>query len=267
MMTALLGRSFRRARALLISLAAVLVLFQALVVTAAEYLEKQQGFAQIVALLPVLAQQLMGAIFSSFAAMVAFGYFHPVVVIVFVGLAIVMASEPAADVESGVVDLVLGRPVARAHLVSRSVLVLILATGGIAALMVTASRLSTATIAPAHAATIPLPTLLRLAANLVAVSWVAGAFALAAAAVVGRRGTAVGSAGIVALVAYLLNVLAELWPRVRPYGKLSPFHYYQPMTIINGSGVAAWATDVAILLVASACLIAFAYAAFARRDL
>lgn len=267
-MTALVGRSFRRARALLVSLAAVLVAFQVLVVIAAEYLQEQQGFAQIVALLPLLAQQYMGAVFSSFAAMVAFGYFHPVVVIVFVGLSIVLGSEPAADVESGVVDLVLGRPLPRAALVARSALVLMLATGGIAAAMVAASRLSTATLAPASAATIPLATLGRIALNLLALGWVAGAFALALAAVARHRGSAAGGAGIVALAAYLLNVLADLWPRVQPYGRLSPFHYYRPMSILRSGGDAStWAPDVAVLLAVAATLVGMALVAFSRRDL
>jgi putative exporter of polyketide antibiotics len=75
-----------------------------------------------------------------------------------------------------------------------------------------------------------------------------------------------GTAGIVALAAYLLNVLAELWPRIRPYGKLSPFHYYQPMAIIGG-GVSTWAADVGILLAIAACLVGVAFVAFSRRDL
>ena len=266
MMRALLARSFRRARALLVALAAVLMLFQVLVVTAAQYLQEQQGFAQIVAILPALAQQFMGSIFSSFAAMVAFGYFHPVVIIVFVGLSIVVASEPAADVETGVIDLVLGRPIGRRYIVGRSVLMLALTTGGIAALMVAASRVSTVTMAPRNAATIPLGTLVRLAANLVAVAWTAGAFSLAAATLARRRGGAAGTAGIVALAAYLLNVLAELWPRLRPYGKLSPFHYYQPMSIISGS-ISAWAWDVVILVAVSAVLVGISFIAFSRRDL
>ncbi len=266
MIAALLGRSFRRSRALLLSLAVVLVVFQVLVVIAAEYLQEQRGFLQIVALLPPLAQQFMGGVFSSFAGMVAFGYFHPVVVIAFVGLAIVVASEPAADVESGVVDLVLGRPVARALVVARSVLVLMLATAGIGALMVAASRTSSLWLAAANAAAIPLSTLLRLAANLVAVAWVAGAFSLAASTFARRRGGAAGTAGIVVLAAYLLNVLAELWPQLRPYGKLSPFHYYQPMAVIAG-GASRWSGDVLVLLAVAAVFVTIAFVAFSRRDL
>ncbi|MBI2221841.1 MAG: ABC transporter permease subunit [Acidobacteria bacterium] len=265
MLLALLHRSFRRARALLMALAAVLAAFQVLVVLAAGYLHQQGGFSQVVALLPPMAQQLMGGVFSSFGSMVAFGYFHPVVIIVMVGLAIVVASEPAADVESGVVDLVLARPIRRGHLVTRSLLMLLLTTSIIASLMVAASWSSLQMLAP-PGASLRAAVVAKLATNLVAVAWAAGALALAVASLAKRRGAAAGGVAIVVLALYLLNVLAEINPRIRPYAPLSPFHYYQPIGIVSGMGT-RWAGDVSLLVGVAAVFAAVAFVAYSKRDL
>jgi beta-exotoxin I transport system permease protein len=261
---ALLQRSFGRARVLLLPLAAVLVLFQVLIVSVARYLRDSGAFSQLLAFLPPFVQQLAGGVFSGFGSMVAFGFFHPVVIIVFVATAIVIASEPAADVESGLVDLLLARAIGRWQLIARSLVMTLLTTTAIAGLMVAASRASTILLArpsvePSTA------VILKLAANLIALAWIMGSLSLAIAAVVRRRGAATGAAGIAALVLFFLNFLAEIWPRLRPYGPLSPFHYYQPTVIIAG-GATRWATDIATLLAGAALLSLIAFVAFARRD-
>jgi len=86
MIGTLVRRSLGRARSLLLSLATLLALFQTLVVAGASYVEQHQGFSALAAILPPFAQGMMTGVFSSFGAMVTFGYFHPVVVIVFVGI-------------------------------------------------------------------------------------------------------------------------------------------------------------------------------------
>jgi hypothetical protein len=265
MIAALLYRSFSRARGLLVALTAVLVAFQVLVVVAATYLAERGGFSQFLALLPAFVQQMAGAVFSSFASMVAFGYFHPVVIITFVGTGIVIASEPAADVESGAVDLVLARPLPRSRLVLRSILMTAATTMLMAGLMVTASRTGLVFLAEPGAG-LSTRALLKLATNLVAVAWVMGALSLLLATIARRRGTAAGGAGIIGLALYFLNFLAEVWPRLRPYAPFSPFHYYQPTAIVSGTG-GSWAADVMMLVAAAAALSLTAFALFARRDL
>jgi len=261
---ALLRRSFGRARGLLLPLAAVLTVFQILVVSAAAYVEQHQGFSSLLAFLPPFVQQAMGGVFSSFGAMVAFGYFHPVVITVFVGTAIVVASEPAADVEMGLVDLVLARPVRRAHIVTRSVLMVVLTTAALAGLMVAASW-STMRGLVAEGTALPASVLLRLAANLVALAWAVGAAALAASCLMRRRAAAAGSVAIAALAVYVLNFLADLWPRLRPLVPLSPFHYYRPLGIVSGQG-AEWRGDVWLLGGVAAVFCGIAYVAFDRAD-
>ena len=264
MIRALLLRSALRARGLLLPLAVVLTLFQVLVVAAAAYVQERQGFSNLVALLPPVVQQVMGGVFSSFGAMVAFGYFHPIVIVAFVAVAIIVASEPAADVEASLVDLVLARPVPRAHLVTRSVLMLALTTAGMAGLMVAGSWSAMRALA-LPGTTLPLHVLLKLAANLVAVAWVLGGAALAVACMPVRRAAAAGSIGILALALYIISFLADVWPRVRVYGRISPFHYYQPLGIVSGSDT-RWRSDVLWLVAVGIVLCGVAYVAFSRRD-
>lgn len=262
---ALVFRSLRRSRGLLISLGGVLATFQVLVVIAASYLREQRVFSQVVAMLPPFAQQFFGAFLTSYTGMVAFGYWHPVVVIAFVGVGIVVASEPAADRESGVVDLVLARPVARRAVITRSVLVTMLTTVAFASLMVTTTTASLLVAGGPSAARPALTIVARLAANLVAVSWCLGALALAASTVLRGRGTAAGVAGLAAFAAYLLNVLGDASSRFRPYALYSPFHYFQPIAVLSGGS--RWRPDVALLVSVAAVLTLAAYAAWSRRDL
>ncbi|MGQ0734036.1 MAG: hypothetical protein ACT4QD_10305 [Acidobacteriota bacterium] len=263
-MTVLLYRAFQRSRGLVLTLAGVLAVFQVLVVLAASYLRESEAFSQLVALLPPVVQQMAGSLFAGFDSVVAFGYFHPVVIAAVVGLAIVVASEPAADVESGMVDLLLARPIGRWVIIVRSLVMTTLAVSGTAMLMVASSRLSIRLLAPADTG-VSTQVLATLAANLVALAWFIGALSLAVASVVRRRAVATGTAAVAALVLYLLNFLAEIWPDVEPLGVLSPFHYYQPTRILAGTDT-RWVGDVSVLVIGAAVLSAVAVAAFNRRD-
>ena len=79
-------------------------------------------------LIPAFLQRGLGGhamLLASFNGTVTFGYFHPVIAIMVSVLAIYMASEPAHDVESGLVDLVLARSIPRHRLMTRSLLLVI----------------------------------------------------------------------------------------------------------------------------------------------
>ena len=63
-------------------------------------------------------------LFASFGGTVALGFFHPVVMLSLSCAAIYMASEPAGEVDEGLVDLVVARPVPRHLMVTRSAICL-----------------------------------------------------------------------------------------------------------------------------------------------
>ena len=59
---------------------------------------------------PTFVLQLMGPALTSFRGMVLFVYVDPLIVMLVVQFAIYLATEPAGEVESSLVDLVLARP-------------------------------------------------------------------------------------------------------------------------------------------------------------
>ncbi|OFW04064.1 MAG: hypothetical protein A3H96_08785 [Acidobacteria bacterium RIFCSPLOWO2_02_FULL_67_36] len=266
MFTALVGRSLARHRALIAGLTVVLSVMQILVVLAARNLQQDRMFAQIAALIPPFVQEALGgSMVLSFGGLVAFGFFHPVVMIALAVGAIYMASEPAGEVEHGLVDLIAARPVPRAWFITRSGLVSALTTTFVVAMMLAANRAATAWLAPAG---LPLPgfsRMLRLALNLLVLSWTFGAASLAFAAHARRRLLIVGSLGLAYVFLFLLHFTAGLWAPARAFDRLSPFHYYAGLPI--ALGMKDPRADVLILLGTSAVLTVCAYIMYARRDL
>jgi hypothetical protein len=76
---------------------------------------------------------------------------------------------------------------------------------------------------------------------------------------------AAGTIGLVAVFLYLLQFGAAAWSPLRPFARVSPFHYYEPMKTLLGS--ISPARDIVGLLGASAVLFACAYVLYEKRDL
>jgi hypothetical protein len=266
-LAALLARSLARARGLLIALAALLCGFQVLVIVSARQIYRGQMFTQLAALVPSGVQQLAGGlVFSSFTGLASFGFFHPVIILVFVEAAIFLASEPAWEIEAGMVDLTLARPVPRALVVSRTLLVAFGAAATMALLMAISTRLALHAFAPAAVRWPSVGTTTLLAVNLAALAWCFAAFSVLIAATVRRRSAAVGIAGLAAVLLYLVHVLAELWRPAYPLRLIAPYHYYNAPALLaltaNG-----WQRDLSVLLGITVVFSAAAYAVYERRDL
>ena len=122
-MKALLWRSAERIRTLFATVAAILFLFQvALVAVAASF--DTEYFERLGSVTPPFMQRAFGAALASFAGMTAIGFFEPLVIMLLVQFAIYSATEPAGDVDSRLVDLIVARPVPRHWLITRSLVVL-----------------------------------------------------------------------------------------------------------------------------------------------
>ncbi|MBW8862002.1 MAG: hypothetical protein JF601_06475, partial [Acidobacteria bacterium] len=89
--------------------------------------------------------------------------------------------------------------------------------------------------------------------------------ALAVAAGARRRATAAGLTAVTTLAAYLLDYLGRIWDPARLASRLSPFHYFEPMTLISGGPISV--SNLAVLYGIATAAIAFAYVRFAKRDL
>lgn len=264
---ALVRRSSRRAAGLFFGLMILLGGFQFVLVLVARTLQQSQTLTQLGAFIPPMFQQAVGTfMFASFGGMVSFGYLHPIVILVFVEAAIFLAAEPAWEVESGVVDLVLARPVPRGAVFARSFLVMLGCTALVALTMTVATRVALQLLAPPSVPWPPLRTTAILALNLTAVAWCFGALSLLVASRARRRSTVLGIAGLGAVFLYLLNFVAEVWTAARPLAVLSPFHYYDAVPIIAGAG-RAWVADVTVLCAAAAGLSVLGWRLYLRRDL
>jgi ABC-type transport system involved in multi-copper enzyme maturation permease subunit len=265
---ALAGRSITRVRGILLGVAGLLSAFQvALVLQAASY-DQQQMYETLAKMTPGFIQRWLGeniVSLASFGGIVAFGYFHPVVVLLTAALAAFVASEPAAEVEEGHVDLLLSRPVARHWLVTRSAALSLFSALLIVGVMMTSTWTAVALFSPPSARG-PSPILiLTLAAHLAAVAWWFGALSLALAGMARRRVAAFAPAAIVAAGLYFVNLLAASWKPARMAAVLSPFHYYEGTQIV--AGMSNPARDLSLLLSTAIVLVGVSYWRFRTRDL
>jgi ABC-2 type transport system permease protein len=261
-------QSLRRLRTVVVGIGAILAAFQFLLTQVAVFLQRSQAFGMLASLVPDFMRSLAGPgmlAFMSFTGVVSLGYFHPIVLSALVGLAISIATEPAAEVESRFVDLTLARPIARLQVIARTVVVVVVAGAFVLAMMAAGTWTGLACCTPVGTPR-PSPAIVRsLAFNLALIAWCWAGIALAIAAAARRRAVASGLSGLAALAAYLLDYLGRVWDPAREASRLSPFHYFEPMSLISGAPLSGRnvATLVAIGLVgaiASAVI-------FSRRDL
>jgi hypothetical protein len=267
-LVALVRRSIGRTPGVLAGLAALLTAMQLLFVIVAASQQQSQSFNLLARLAPAFVQRQFGSalpMFLSFGGLVTFGFFHPVVVLTVALAAAFLASELAADVEGGQVDLLLSRPLARHWLVTRSLVLVLSAPMVLVLLMIAASRLALGVFAPEGAIWPSLGTIGLMGAHLAAIAWCFGTFGLAIAAMVKRRVSALGPAAIGAVAFYLLDVLAGAWQPIAPAALLSPFHYYQGTSVL--AGTASSTRDLLVLGSMSLVSSIVAYWRFSARDL
>ena len=264
---ALLTRSLAGAARVAAGIFTVLVGFQLVLVAVAASYEEAHSFERMVQFVPGVFQRSLGGTLSAFATfkgLVTMGYFHPLVVITVTQFAIYLASEPAGEVENRLLDLLLARPLARHWIVTRSLALMTLGLVTLTLCMALATRTGLALWGPAGVEWPSGTTLLHLGANLVAVAWCFGAAALAVAAHVQRRASAMAAVGVSAVLLYFIDFIAIWWQPARLPAFLSPFHYYAGLDILSKSA-APWG-DVALLAGAGTLFAALAYRGFARRD-
>jgi len=265
---ALVLHSLTRIRPLVIAISVVLAGFQFLLTQVAAYLLRTQAFGMLAALVPEFVRSLAGPsmlAFMSFTGVVSLGYFHPIVLVTLLGLTIAIATEPAAEIESRFADLTLARPIARAQVLARTIVVLTVCGLIVLGAMSAGTWIGLACCTPADAPRPSAAIIRALALNLALIAWCWGGIALALAAAARRRATASGLTGIAALATYLLDYLGRVWDPARRLSEMSPFHYFEPMSLIGGAGLSA--RNVATLLTTGLLGAAASFIVFSRRDL
>ena len=267
-MSALLWHSLNRVRTLVLVIGSLLALLQIILVLVARSIENAGQFGQLATLLPPFVRALMGpavAAFLSFGGIVSLGYFEPAVIFAIVGLAIAVGTRIALEIETGFIDLILARPVARHRMVTRAILVALLSLGLVIALMLWGTWIGLTTLAPAGVERPSLKLILSLAANLGLLGLCWSAIALAIASASRRRGVAAGIAGVLALVTFLVDYIARLWGPANPFAWISPFTYFSPLDLVTGTDL----PSQHILALAAITVTGFsaAYFLFLRRDI
>ena len=264
-MIALLQRSVGRVVRPLCALVVVLIGFQIAVTAAAAAFADSGDFARLRSVAPTFLQQTLGPVLTSFAGMVMVGYFDALIVMLFVQVAIYVATEPADDIGSSLVDLLLARPIPRHWLITRSLVMMAATVIALAGAMALGSWIGLVWLAPTGVEWPTASMVLTLMVHLVAIASCFGAAALAASGWARRRGAAQAVIGVAAVALYLLDILGVMWAPVRDIARVSPFNYFRGSAILAGN--ATTARDLTVLGTLTLIGIATAYLAFRRRDL
>jgi ABC-type transport system involved in multi-copper enzyme maturation permease subunit len=184
---------------------------------------------------------------------------HPVVLALVWGLAIVLSTRfPAAEIDRGTIDVLLGLPVSRrAIYVTESVVCLALGAAvivvGSLGYFVGAAALPGAGRPPAFSVWLVMANLLSVFGSVAGVGFLISALG-------DRRGRAIAILFGLLLASFLLNVLAEFWAPAQRLAIFSVLHYYQPARVMTsgamnvqdlvtlvGVGSAAWVAGLEIV--------------------
>ena len=264
-MLTLVVRSMGRIARMSYGLGAVLVVSQLAVMAAAVSLQESGSFQRLVEAVPAFVRQTIGPAIGSFAGMTVLAYFEPAILLALSFFAVYVATEPAGDVESGIVDLVLARPLPRHFLITRSLLVMSGAVATMVAVLGASNVVALAWMAP-EGATWPEPHVIGLMmAHLAAVMWCFGGLSLGVAAYAERRGAAIGVMALVIVTTFMVHAVEQLSNRFDGVGWFSPFHYFQGTAILDGTVTTV--RNLTVLCGCGAAAVAVAYARFSRRDL
>jgi hypothetical protein len=247
------------------ALVVMLIAFQIAVTAAASTFLDTGDFERLAQLMPSFFRQALGPVIGSFDGMILVGYVDGLIVMLFVQLAIYLATEPAAEIESSLVDLVLARALPRHWVVSRSVIVMVCCTIALAGAMAFGTWLGLVWLAPDGIRWPATQTIATLTAHLTFTAWCFGGAALAASGWARRRGAAQAAIAVSAVLAYLLDLLSMMWASVEPVARLSPFHYFRGANIV--AGTADSARDLTVLGTLAVIGVAVAYWRFQKRDL
>jgi ABC-type transport system involved in multi-copper enzyme maturation permease subunit len=263
----LLRLSLKRAWLLLTATGVLLVVVQALRVGIAADFETAGQFDQLAALLPPFVRKMLGpslASVMSFNGIVLGVYFDTGIMAALLALTIALATLPASEIETGFADLVLARSLARHWLITRAIVLVLVAILLMLLMIMAGTWIGLALFAPPGASGPPASQTGALALNLglLLASW--GGVAMAFGAVC-RRGVASATTGLLALAALLLEAFQQYWTVLEWLDLLSPFHYFDPFHIVMGQPLAL--EKILVLWAIAMTGFALAYYLISQRDI
>jgi len=266
---ALVTRSVVQMRYVVLGSLVLTFALQLVLVGQAVSIQESQSFANMASLLPSFIKGALGSdltlLMASFKGTVMLGYFHPLLIVLIPAIAMYAATEPAHEIESGLVDLVLARSMPRAIVLTRSLTVGLLYS--LAAISVMAlGTYSGAVLFDSGRFELPSTSLLaRLLLHVFALCCCFAGYGLLAGVLSKRWATAFTTGVLTAVLAYLVDFLALGWPVLRWAAYFSPYRYYHALAIASG---AVWETaDYIVLFGTGLAFTIAAYWRFQRRDL
>lgn len=211
--------------------------------------------------LPDALKNLFGGDFTTPAGYLRSETFSVLGPILFLVFAIGAGSRAIAGEEEGrTLDLLLSTPVRRRQVLFDKWLSMVATTLGLAAVL----ALTVAVVGPPFDLHVGLADLAAACLMLFLLAVTFGSIALAVGCYAGRRAVAIGIAGALATLTYVLNVLASAVPGLASLRPLSPFRWYlEPDPLLHGVSV----SNVVVLVGVTAVAYALAWWSFERRDL
>jgi len=194
----------------------------------------------------------------------AIAWVHPVVLAIIWAHAIICSTRvPAAEIDRGTIDVLLGLPISRWGLFRSETLVWLCSA---VVLLVFAAAGNTIGNTGVSAASRPaLASMLIILVNLLCLYLAVGGAGWLFSSMSDRRGRAVGVAFVFVLASFLLNYLAQIWQPAQRLEFLGILRYYRPIFILR-DGV--WPVrDLIVLLSTAVGLWIVAGVILARRDL
>lgn len=161
----------------------------------------------------------------------SFVWVHPVVLTTIWAHEIIFCTRtPAAEIDRGTIDILLGLPISRKalFLCESSVWlitgIIIIASGSLGYFI--ASRGMSAEQRPA------LATVFMILTNLFCLYIAVGGISYLASSLASRRGRAISVIFGIVLGSFFLNFLAQFWDPAKPFSFLGVLEYYRPATIM-----------------------------------
>lgn len=197
------------------------------------------------------------------AALIAFGWNHPISQALGAAIAITLGARAiAGEIENGAIELVLTQPISRGRYLAAQIVfalcaLLVFTVVGVAATVLGQRIFQIDPVAPVRLFYLMI-TFVLLQSAFFAITLLFSAFA--------REGGRAAFGGLlIALVSYMISALAVLWPRIEFLAPYSLHHYFDPRARLVDGNLSLAGT--AVLFVVSAIAIAAAFWRFQRRDL
>jgi ABC-2 type transport system permease protein len=260
-------RLFRRHAITIIACIVVLAGFQFLMCAIVATTDVSGALQQLASFVPpifqaMISQTLLGG-GSTDATLIAFGWNHPITHALAMVLPITLGSRAiAGERENGTIELVMTQPISRSTYLLSHIAFALLAIASMAAAGTGATALGQALFG---LDSFPIRRLLELLFAFWLLQTAVFAVTLAFSAF-GREAGRVAFLGVlVALVSYLVEAVATLWPRALWLGPYSLHHYFQPRALLVEGTFAM--TTIAVLLGVFLVATTIALVRFQRIDL